>query len=104
MITLKCRHCDASLKRVDGVLTDTRHDTASPWDVTCPESDGKHVARKLRQVQITGWVSVDDDAWTLAYGTPTDEITADVRATVGNTLQGLVTDELMIRDTMVRGA
>ena len=109
MITLKCQHCDASLERVPGVgLVDAKSgDLGGTYDY-CPENPvgtedvRKHAAVKLRQVQFTGWVSVDDDAWKLAYGTDTDEIAADVRTTVAKLLRSLVTDELMVRDTMVR--
>lgn len=106
MITLKCQHCDASLEREPNVgLVDAKSgDLGGTYDI-CPENPkGKHKAVKLMQVQVSGWVSVDVDAWQLAYGTPTSQVADDVRATVGNTLQALVSDELMVRDTMVRGA
>ena len=111
MITLKCKHCGASLEREPNVgLVDARSgDEGGTYDF-CPdnptaiEERRKHVAQKLMQVQISGWVSVDADAWTLAYGTERDEIPQDVRDYALEQMRAMVTDELMVRDVMVKGS
>ena len=108
MITLKCKHCVASLDRITGVgLVDAKSgDLGGTYDY-CPDNPKgnedvrKHQAVKLMQVQFTGWLSIDPDAWTLAYGTDADDIPADVRESVAGLLQSMVTDELMVRDTMI---
>ena len=111
MITLKCKHCDASLERVDGVgLVDAKSgDLGGTYDY-CPdnpvgnEDDRKHSAVRLMIVTVSAKVAVDVDAWQLAYGTDTDDVAVDARTSAGQLLQSMVTDELMVRDTMVKGA
>lgn len=104
MITLKCRNCGASLERKNGVGLVV----AGTTDDICPKAasgmDDPHAPQRLLQVSVSAKVAVDADAWTLAYGTDPEDIPVDVRDYVLERMQGMITDELMVRDVAVKGA
>ena len=104
MITLKCKHCDASLKRVGRVLWDADPGTADPWITECTMHDGPHVAVRLLQFSFSGTLSIDVDAWVLAFGVADSEVADDARLGLLTHLQAMITDERMVRDVSVKGA